>query len=550
MNNAENIAGFLSGIGLFQLGMLWLEQSLRALSSNTFRRVLRVTTRHRLAAVASGIVVTVLVQSSTMVGLMSMALAGAGVIPLYNAFGVMLGANLGTTFTGWAVATLGFKLDVAAYAMYIMGMGGVISVLFQNRKRTNAWGQLLVGLGCLLLGLALMKQSMLSVADQFDLDWIKHYPSIVFLLAGMLVTALVQASSATVMVALTALSTGIIDFPSAAAMVIGADVGTTSTLVLGALKGSSIKKQLAAAQVVFNVITGLIAYFLLFPFAPQLTALAGLTDPLYALVAFHSFFNALGILLFLPILPWYTRQLENYFLRDDEDVRQYINNVSPRMQPDALIAIEKESRRLLLQAIALNLRNLKIDPHSLTLSQHAEEALQSLFPNRLEFNDCYAALKKLEGEILEYAGVLQTHPLTQRQVKRLHTLLSAIRHGVYSAKSLKDIRENLAQFRHADTDTLETRYRELTRQQKTFYSRLHKLLDHCHDGHFLEEEGAALLDDLKTAYQQIQTQLFASGLRDGLTEMDLSTSLNINRELYAALKNLVQGVQELAVCPV
>lgn len=541
------LAGFISGLGLFQVGMLWLEQALRSLSSSSFRRVLRITTRHRLAAVTSGVLVTMLVQSSTMVGLMSMALAGAGVIPLYNAIGVMLGANLGTTFTGWIVATLGFKLDFGAYAMTIMGSGGIVIVLFNRRERVNAWGQLIIGVGCLLLGLTLMKQSMLSVADQFDLQWIREYHSIVFLLAAMLMTALMQASSATVMIALAALDSDIIDFPSAAAMVIGADIGTTFTLMLGAFKGSPIKKQLAAAQVIFNVFTGLIAYLLLLPFAQPLVALAGVTDPLYALVAFHSLFNAIGITLLIPVMPWYAHQMEQHFLNDDEDVRRFINNVPARMVPDAITAITKETRRLLLQTMAINLRNLKIDPHSLTLSHQAEDALQEIFPPHLSYNDSYAAIKKLEGDILEYAGRVQTQSISTPQIQRILRLLSAVRHGVYSAKSLKDIRENLAAFRHGESESVEILYRELTQQQKAFYSRLHTLLDHATDSAFMKEEGARLLRDLEAYYLHVQTELFKRGLRHGLTEIDLSTSLNINRELYAALKNLTEGVQEYAV---
>lgn len=547
MTDFQILAGFISGLGLFQLGMLWLEQALRTLSTNSFRRVLRITTRHRLAAITSGVFVTMLVQSSTMVGLMSMALAGAGVIPLYNAIGVMLGANLGTTFTGWAVATLGFKLDFGAYSTTLMGLGGLVMVLFNQRERINAWGQVLVGVGCLLLGLTLMKQSMIGLADQFDLAWIREYHSLMFLLVAMVMTALMQASSATIMIALAALNSGIIDFEDAAAMVIGADVGTTFTLVLGALKGSPIKKQLAAAQLIFNVFTGLLAYLLLFPFARQLVALAGVTDPLYALVAFHSMFNAMGILLLVPIMPWYARQMEKHFQSDDEDVRQYINNVPPRMTQDAITAIAKETCRLLHQTISINLRTLKIDPHSLTLSREAEDNLQRMFPPSTSYNASYVAVKKLEGEILEYAGIVQAQPLNKAQTQRILRLLSAVRHGVYSAKSLKDIRENLAEFRHADSESVEALYAELTQQQKTFYTRLHTLLDHAADPIFVEEEGTGLLKDLEVSYQRVQTDLFQRGLRDGVTETELSTSLNINRELYGALKNLVEGVLDYAV---
>lgn len=541
MSLSMSFLSFLAGLGLFLYGMSQLEEALGVLSSASFRRFLRRSTSNPITSMLGGTLTTMLVQSSSMVGLMMMALVGAGIMPLYNAVGVVLGANLGTTFTGWIVATLGFKLDLAAVALPAMGAGALWCVLLTKQEKWLAWGRLAFGIGLLLFGLDAMKNSMEQVSTLFDVSVLKGYPAIVYLLVGVLFTALIQSSSATMMITLSALHTGIVDLPSAAALVIGADLGTSSTLALGGIKATAIKKQLALAHVLINVVTAVMAFSAL-PLILAMVRSSGLDDPLYQLVAFHSGFNLIGICLLLPFVKPFSRFLEQRFLSSEEDVRTYIQNVPATMVNEAETAVAKEVDCLLMKVLALALRNVKLEPDSLRITGELQQRLQAAFGAGRRFEDCYDEIKKLEGEILEFCGEIQAGTVAAEQVKRLHRYLNAARHGVYAAKSGKDIRQNLAELRHTDKQTLAQFYHEQVALQRESLSDLIVLLNaHYQPAHLREE-----LNRVKSMNQQshlaTEQGLFVRGLHDGADEQETSTLLNVNRELRASVDNLSRAI--------
>lgn len=536
---------FFAGLGLFLFGLLVLEKALATLSSESFRVILRRSTANPVSSVFSGIISTVVLQGSSTVGLLMMAFVGAGLIPLYNAVGVVLGANLGTTFTGWIVTTLGFRMDLAAVAVPVMGLGAIWSVLFQERERWQAWGGFAFGLGLMLFGLNSMKTAMEQLAALADVSLLQGLPLLVYLLVGALFTALIRSSSAAMMIILSALHAGSLDLTSAAALAVGADLGTTSTMALGSIKGSAVKKQLALAHVLFNLITSVAAFLLLKPLLQLVQAGYGIDDPLYALVAFHSTFNGLGVLLFLPFVKPFSRFLERRFLGTEQDIRVWINNVPAALPTEAITAVEREVERLLVLVLALNFRNLKVDVSAQRLPAQALQRLLDAFPPERQFAECYSDIKKLEGAILEYAGAVQAGSLLPAQVHQLHQLLSAARHGVYSAKALKDIRENLVELRHADNPALTGFYDDQLRYEKGALLMLLQLMLGEHDERYVSEELHRLREQNRQLHQQVERDLFSTGLHQGANELVTSTLLNVNREFRASVQNFAKAVGHL-----
>ncbi|AUM13566.1 Na/Pi cotransporter family protein [Ketobacter alkanivorans] len=541
MSLSLSIVMFLAGLGLFLFGMSQLEEALKVLSSTSFRRFLRRTTSNPVSSMLGGTLTTMLVQSSSMVGLMMMALVGAGVIPLYNAVGVVLGANLGTTFTGWIVATLGFKLDLATLAVPLMGAGALWSVLLARREYWLAWGRLVLGLGLLLFGLDAMKGSMEAVSALFDVSVLQGYPAILYLLVGVLFAALIQSSSAAMMITLSALNAGIVDLPSAAALVIGADLGTTSTLMLGGMTGSAIKKQLALAHVLINVVTAVLAFSLL-PLLLPLIQSSGLSDPLYHLVAFHSGFNLIGILLMLPFIKPFSHFLERRFLESEEDVRTYIQNVPVTVVSEAVDAVRKEVECLLVRVVALALQNMKLDGSSLELEDELQQRLDKALIDAGSFESRYDDIKTLEGEILEFCGAVQAGTVTPEQVKCLHRYLNSARHGVYAAKSQKDIRTNLVELRRSERPTLVQFYQDQMAQQALQLSALLTLLTTEHKPGHLREALDGLRERNRAAHYATQQALFVRGLHEGADERETSTLLNVNREFRASIHNFSKAI--------
>jgi len=235
----------LAGLGIFLFGMLLIEESVKSLSGRAFRRIIRMYTNGRLRSIGSGALVTALLQSSSAVSLMVLAFVGAGVMNMQNAIGVIMGSNIGTTLTAWIIATIGFKIKIEALAMPFIGLGAIGLILFKPSSKPFLVTRLFIGFGFLFLGLDFMKGSVESFAQTFSLEQFPDYGLWFYLLVGTLFTALMQASAATIAIVLTALNSGLITFDIGAVMVIGANIGTTITVLLGAIGGVQAKKESA-----------------------------------------------------------------------------------------------------------------------------------------------------------------------------------------------------------------------------------------------------------------------------------------------------------------
>jgi phosphate:Na+ symporter len=275
----------VGGIGLFLLGMTLLTDGLRALAGDALRRMLARFTGGPLKATASGALLTALVQSSSATTLATLGLVSAGLLTLPQAIGVVLGANVGTTSTAWLVSLVGLKFSVSALALPLVAAGALWRIVSSGRG--GVAGLALAGFGLLFVGIDILQAGMAELAAGVTLE-----PTLGDTFPGMLVAT-----------TLAALHAGAIDLPQAAVLVIGQNVGTTVTALLAAMGASVPARRTALAHVVFNVATGVVAFAALPLLVPGASAVASLTRAdaaTVALAAFHTAFNVLGVLLFLP----------------------------------------------------------------------------------------------------------------------------------------------------------------------------------------------------------------------------------------------------------
>jgi len=534
------IINLVIGLGVFLFGMMQLEKGIESLNSRWIKRWLSENTNRPFKSVLTGTIITAIVQSSSMVSLLILAFASAGLIPLMNAVGVLLGANLGTTFTGWIVATVGFKLDLDVIALPMIGLGGLIQVFGEKRQQLSAAGRLIFGLGMLIFGLSLMKESVALLPDQIDVKQLNTLNAVSFLLLGTLLTAVIQSSSATMMIALTALNSGIIGLTGAAALIIGADLGTTSTTALGSIKGSPVKRQLALAHISFNVVTDLLAFLFLLPVLPELMHWLNISDPLYSLVAFHSCFNVLGLLLFIPFLSPFSNWIQRWF---SAEVAKKRLDVVPITVPEVAIGhCRKYVAQLLETAIAINVRSLRIDQY-LQLSSKAEQLLQQALQTEHGFEKRYELLKQNEGELLHYASKVQTQSLDQQESDQLISLIACTREAVFAVKTLKDIRENLVSLRNAHQAELQDLYAEYQSNLTVFYRLFLEIIVTEHNRSYLLEQ----IDKLKQQNEQMHFQLHQNielycG-KEAVSAEKLSTLFNVNREIWQSGRNLIDALQ-------
>ncbi len=302
MNDLQSL---LAGLGLFLLGMVLLTEGLKALAGDALRGILMRFVGGPLSGLLSGAVVTALVQSSTATTVTTIGFVSAGLLTFQQSLGVVFGANLGTTSTGWIVSILGFKVALGSVAAPIVLVGVVLRLL--TRRRLAQAGTALCGFGLLFLGIDLLQQGMAGAAERIDLGALAG-PGLggraLLVLVGAGMTVVVQSSSAAMATTLAAVQAQAVTLEQAAALAIGQNIGTTVTAALASIGAPAAARRTALAHVLFNALTGLVAV-LVMPWllvAVRAAFGAGAEDAAVALAGFHTAFNLLGVLLLLPAL--------------------------------------------------------------------------------------------------------------------------------------------------------------------------------------------------------------------------------------------------------
>lgn len=352
------------GVGLFLLGLLVLTEGLRGLAGNALRRVLARFTTNPYSGAAAGALTTAVIQSSSATTVTAVGFVGAGLLTFPQALGVVLGANIGTTVTGWLVAVLGFKLKLAGAALPLLLAGVLIRLFAAGRLRHLGWA--LAGFSLLFVGIDTIQEGMRAFVGKVTPE---HFPGdslfgrLQLVAMGIAMTVVTQSSSVGVATALVALGTGTISFPQAAAVVIGMDVGTTFKAILATMGGSTAMRQTGYAHVIYNLMTGVLAFLLLTPvawIAEPFLADGPAGNAQIALVAFHTAFNALGVILVLPFTDAFAGMITRLVRRSG---RQPLTGAldtgllaDPRAATDAvagaLAGIDRELVRLLGHAMA------------------------------------------------------------------------------------------------------------------------------------------------------------------------------------------------------
>jgi len=352
MDSFALIGGLAGGVGLFLLGMNLMTDGLRLAAGPALERILANSTRTRLRGLASGTLVTMAVQSSSAVTVAVIGFVNAGLLSLGQALWVLFGANVGTTMTGWLVALVGLKFKIDAFALPLIGVGMLLQLTGAGLRR-GALGTALAGFGVLFLGIDLLRETFSDLATDFRMpDGSGLIDVLMLVLIGIVLTVLMQSSSASLTVALTAAQSGLIAAQGAAAVVIGANIGTTVTALIAAIGATSNAKRAAAAHILFNVLTGVVALLLL----PWLLGFLGFvrelleldSSPAAKLALFHTAFNILGVLLIWPLADRLTTFLRARFrsAEEDEAKPRYLDKTVLAVPALALDALDRELRRL------------------------------------------------------------------------------------------------------------------------------------------------------------------------------------------------------------
>lgn len=322
----ELLGALIGGLGLFLLAVNMITDGLRMTAGDALRDLLGRWTRTPLRGIGAGALITGIVQSSSAVTIATIGFVNANLLTMQQALGVVYGANIGTTMTAWLVAAVGFKIKLEVFALPMIGVGMLLHLTGAGKRR-SAIGFAVAGFGLFFIGIDVLKVAFEGLAAGVDLGGIgsgSGFGLLIFVGVGIFMTVVTQSSSAAIAITLTAATGGVISVPAAAATVIGANMGTTSTALFATLGATANAKRVAVAHVVFNLVTGGVALLLLpgMLWVVDHTEQLLLTDggPAVGLALFHTFFNLLGVLLLWPFTARLAAFLEKRFVSRAEDL--------------------------------------------------------------------------------------------------------------------------------------------------------------------------------------------------------------------------------------
>lgn len=364
---ASDLIAALGGLGLFLFGMIIMTGALNSLADERLRGWLANSVNSPLKGAITGALSTAILQSSSATTVAVVGFVGAGLLTFAESLGVILGANIGTTITGWLVALVGFKLQLGQMMLPLILLGVLLRLA--GRPKLQALGMALGGFGLIFVGIEMLQNGLggmrgFLTPESFPPDTVAG--RILLVLIGLLITLVTQSSSAGVATALVAVNTGAISLNQAAAMVIGMDVGTTATAALATIGGNVNAKRTGFAHVFYNTFSGTLAFALLTPYMHAIDWLipnARVDDSELVLVGFHTSFNLLGVALILPFTNYFAGFIKWMIPEQRNDLTNQLDS-SLLMTPPLAIGAAQRTLQGVLNVLLRQLRTRLIAPEA------------------------------------------------------------------------------------------------------------------------------------------------------------------------------------------
>lgn len=474
-----------AGVAIFLFGMLMLEDGFKLFSGGFLERALEKATGSIPKSLGFGILATTIMQSSSLVSVITISFLSAGLITLLAGVGIIFGANIGTTTGAWLVAGFGLKVKISAYALPMLAIA--IVLVFQKSKYLRGAGFVLAGLGFLFLGIHHMKEGFEAFKDQFDLTRFAMTGMLglaIYTFIGAAATVVMQSSHATMVLIITALAASQISYENALALAIGANIGTTVTAVIGSLTANYQGKRLALAHVIFNMATAGIALILISQIrvaVDYVSAGVGISDTDYALklAVFHTIFNVLGVVLMLPFIRRLIDFLERTIVQPKEDTSQpkYLSEAVDEFPLTAQIAIRREVQHLYENAVELIAHGLNLHRHDLFKAKDiAATVAASRTPVEFDIDDRYEhRVKTLYSAIVEFATRAGAKDMPLDVMNDIYTMRDVAGRIVRAVKSIKHLRRNATHYTERPQGKVTDLYNGLRVEIARILVEIHKL---------------------------------------------------------------------------
>ncbi|MGB5427414.1 MAG: Na/Pi symporter [Gammaproteobacteria bacterium] len=545
-----------AGVAIFLLGMLSLEKGFKSFSGGVLASFLQRTTDATWKSLSFGIVATTIMQSSSLVSVLTISFLSAGLIPLAQGIGIIFGANLGTTTGAWLVAGLGLKVDIAAYALPML-VFGVIMIFQKNHQRFTAAGWALIGLGFLFLGIAYMKEGFEAVSGGVDLSQYAvpgFRGLLIYAAIGIAMTVVMQSSHATLILTITALAAGQVSYENALALAIGSNVGTTITAIIGAISASVSGRQLALAHLFFNLVTGALAIVFIQQFVVAVdwaSNLVGIEADNYTLkfAVFHTLFNLVGVVLMVPIINPMVALLQTLLREKAEPVEttrvRYLNKSALEFPDTALEVIAKETVHLAHNAFVILAHGLNLHRTDITSSTDVNAVIAECTDVvEVDISEHYERkVKPLYSAIMEFSTHAE-QAMNPDQLERLIHLRRANWQIVTAIKAMKELQKNIDRYMCAENADIRQQYNSIRLNLAILLRALFISAEEVHPVQKLEE--------VRAFRARMEAEdIIANGKLDGLIREqritpDVATSLmNDSAFSYDIQNNLIDAAEIL-----
>ncbi|NOQ78177.1 MAG: Na/Pi cotransporter family protein [Gammaproteobacteria bacterium] len=480
----ENAKTIIAGIAIFLIGMHYMENGFKLFSGGALEAILEKFTSTTPKAIGTGFLATAVVQSSSLVSVIIISFLSAELIGLSSAVGVVFGSNIGTTTTAWLVSSLGLKIKIAQYALPMLIFGVIMQ--FSKHNTYKGLGNVLIGLGFIFLGIAYMKEGFETLKEGLHLAeyaMAGYLGIFVYIFFGAVATVVIQSSSATMAIIITALATGQIDYINALSLAIGANIGTTVTAVLGALASNKNGKRLAVAHFIFNIITGLIAIVFIYQLKDIVDAIApilSISESNYAmkLALFHTIFNVIGVMVVSPFIQHLVKFLETLFVKHEEGRGQpkYLTDEVMEIPASALEALRKETIHLYDKSLEAIVHAMNLHRKEIFSDEEIQEIVErSNLKIDIDIDKVYQNdIKNLYSEILRYSSKSQAY-MDMEGNNRVYELKLTARNIIEMVKDIRELQKNLNSFTKSKNWFMIHEYNELRKELITIFRRIEEI---------------------------------------------------------------------------
>ena len=464
----EDSKYIVAGVAVFIIGMQFMEDGFKFFSGGILEKLIANSTNTNSKAIFLGITATAILQSSSLIAIIVISFLSAKIISLAGALGVVFGSAVGTTATTWIVSTLGVKIDIAAFALPMI-IFGVIFRFYKNRNFQGV-GNILLGLGFVFLGIGYMKDGFEDLKQGIDLAQfaIDGYAGIiVYTLIGALATVIIQSSSATMALTVTALVTGQIVYINAMAIAVGANIGTATTAALGAMVSNANSKRMAVGLFIFKGITAVItltSLYLMIDFVDYISKYLGIKSDDWAmkLAVFHTLFNLVGLIIFSFFIPKLVIFLKKLFVEDKDSYiskPKFIDMEVIAVPFAALKATRKETIHLYDNASEVLSHAIMLHRHRYigksNISKIVKESSDIIDLNIDEFYE--SRIKSLYSDIIDYSTYF-INELDDEKRSYLNDLRNACRDIAESVKNTKELQKNIKKYISSNNGYIKDEY--------------------------------------------------------------------------------------------